>query len=996
MPDWTQSISGGRSTYALDEDEDLFVQSFPPLSSFIRSDQVPTSALLEMDREKGLMSSALIQTHGPNRTDDDDLYYSGDEEEEEENDNDGVYYRGDDDASASNENNHSDVALLFRSPVKSTPRSRSAWQRALSAASPPPNELQQRRETERRIQRNIEAERRKIDEECRRTAEILGEIVLECNREAETIRKQQRAEEDRRKAEEDRIRKAREEEEDRVRKQTERAAAALKQKTEQAEAAQKEKTEQQEAVQKEREARAAKLEQKRVQDRAEAAKATEYIDRAKKLVAQLVQLRSSVEPFEKNKAVGKRRLGMKKMANGKVNTLNDSGPKIREVAAEMSNAIAKYDQEDAQLKQQLQQGTPGVTADMAVGRRYFVDLLASTAMKRVQAESFGGTKGDGFPLAMMLAMVAVEGKQIIPVLAAHIYTVCPTAIPTLPAPKADASEDDVMTGLGMQRDKKTGEFESFPQFLARTENIVSFVAAIQSSLPSSHQLMGGNTGAIKWLKRFLDLLPPAPTSPLPLITAPVLGAFLTGAGHMLANVHSEDFRKLLTVIQTDIVNRLDEGEIGKPSAIRLGKVLEGGFDSFAKNLPPKAIPELYYGASEHSQKKEGVISFGGTIGGEEQIVQPKKPQLMQQPQNPFGGGGSSFGGSGSNNNSNSNPFGGGGGGGGGFGTGNQQPFGSSAPAPAPNPFGGGAAPAPSPFGGGGGGGMASSPSPFGGAPAPSASPFGGGAAPSPSPFGGGAAPSPSPLLEEVARMPTLLHLVEGGMAPSPSPFGGGGMAPSPSPCGWGFGTIPVSVWRRCSTISSPFGGGNTSANPSPFGGGGMAPSPSPFGGGGMAPSPSPFGAGGMAPSPSPFGGASAPSPSPFGGNASSSSFGGGGNQMQQSSPFGGGGNGKKKGPCRFFAQGKCNRGNSCPYSHESGGGNSGFGGGFQSNQNNKSNTNNRQGGGKKGPCRFFAQGRCKKGNDCPFSHDAGGGGGNGGFGGGFQSNNWNSFGGPRR
>jgi len=74
-----------------------------------------------------------------------------------------------------------------------------------------------------------------------------------------------------------------------------------------------------------------------------------------------------------------------------------------------------------------------------------------------------------------------------------------------------------------------------------------------------------------------------------------------------------------------------------------------------------------------------------------------------------------------------------------------------------------------------------------------------------------------------------------------------------------------------------------------------------------------------------------------------------------------------------------------------------------SNNNNNNNNNKRQGsqsrGGKKGPCKFFAQGRCRKGNDCPFSHDTGGGGGGGGGGfggGGFQSNNWSGFGGPRR
>ena len=99
----------------------------------------------------------------------------------------------------------------------------------------------------------------------------------------------------------------------------------------------------------------------------------------------------------------------------------------------------------AALKEQLKQKVPGLTKDMALGRRYFVDLLASTAMTRVQAESFSGTKGDGFPLAAMLAMVSVEQKNLVLIMEAHIYTVCPTAIPTLPQPRKDATEDEIMS-----------------------------------------------------------------------------------------------------------------------------------------------------------------------------------------------------------------------------------------------------------------------------------------------------------------------------------------------------------------------------------------------------------------------------------------------------------------------------------------------------------------------------------------------------------------------
>lgn len=68
----------------------------------------------------------------------------------------------------------------------------------------------------------------------------------------------------------------------------------------------------------------------------------------------------------------------------------------------------------------------------------------------------------------MLALISLENKELGPVLEAHIYTVCPTAIPKLPTPSTDASEEALMKSLGMAKDKK-GEYETFSRFLLRTE-----------------------------------------------------------------------------------------------------------------------------------------------------------------------------------------------------------------------------------------------------------------------------------------------------------------------------------------------------------------------------------------------------------------------------------------------------------------------------------------------------------------------------------------------
>jgi hypothetical protein len=122
----------------------------------------------------------------------------------------------------------------------------------------------------------------------------------------------------------------------------------------------------------------------------EEAKKTEYIAKAKKRVAQLVDVRASVAPFEKSKNVSRRRLKMKKSVKGKLNTLSQDAHKIQTVATEVAQAIQEAREEDEQLKQQIRAGNRDITEEMIRGKRYLVDLLASDTMVRAQAEGFNG------------------------------------------------------------------------------------------------------------------------------------------------------------------------------------------------------------------------------------------------------------------------------------------------------------------------------------------------------------------------------------------------------------------------------------------------------------------------------------------------------------------------------------------------------------------------------------------------------------------------------
>lgn len=432
--------SRGQSCYALKERKDdatdsltLLEPGLPPLSSYVHASTVSTGALLKY----GWLESEIVECR-QNEIDGIELSWVGDQEE-------------------------ADLSMLKTMLQKKNSAK-------LPSVTSPTNAILPYLDATQSIAKKMQLERQRLEQEHEAMNNRVQKVVVQLEKEAATILKTRLQEE------ETALREKKAEDAKQKKLDEDRALEEQRQKKLEAEA---------------REAQA----NKRQEVEKRKAQKTEHVSKAKKLVAQLITLRESIEPFEKNKAVSKRRLGMKKIIRGKLNTLTENVGRIREVATEVGQAILIARSEDEKIKQSLERKEPGFSPDMARGKRYLVDLLASNTIQRVQAEGFNGPGGDvstfllagasivsiavinltlryftvqGFPLAAMLSMVSLENKELVPILAAHIYTVCPTAIPTLPSISPSASEEELMLGLGMLRDKK-GEFETFDRFLRRTE-----------------------------------------------------------------------------------------------------------------------------------------------------------------------------------------------------------------------------------------------------------------------------------------------------------------------------------------------------------------------------------------------------------------------------------------------------------------------------------------------------------------------------------------------
>jgi hypothetical protein len=226
-----------------------------------------------------------------------------------------------------------------------------------------------------RIQAEIERERRRLEKDHKDAADALLLLVRADEAKASAIQSEYERKESERLLREEKERQAEEDQ---------RKADEVKQlEKEKKYAAEKEKARAKKEAEDKKEA-------ERLKALEVARRENDFKGRAEKLVLQLEQVRASIAPFETSVATKQRRMRMKRIGVGKLNTLSEDVAKIRSVAKEVSAEISVCREEDEQYKQQIASGNKSISPEQCRGKRYFIDFVCSKVIVRIQAESFFG------------------------------------------------------------------------------------------------------------------------------------------------------------------------------------------------------------------------------------------------------------------------------------------------------------------------------------------------------------------------------------------------------------------------------------------------------------------------------------------------------------------------------------------------------------------------------------------------------------------------------
>ncbi|GMI45953.1 hypothetical protein TrCOL_g660 [Triparma columacea] len=284
----------------------------------------------------------------------------------------------------------------------------------------------------------------------------------------------------------------------------------------------------------------------------------------------LEDIRNKIKAFDKDKTVKARRMQMKKLAAGGLNTLVKEPTCILDVISRVKQAIKSSLSSDLEAPQ----GSPG-----KVGTLYLLDLLASSLGKRVGAESYSVKNIDGYPLAVVVRAIRNEGgeegkmEEVIEAHGEHNFTFW-------------NGEHPGTGGRELQEEMGIREGETWDRWCTRMEAWAQFRA---SELGVGE---GGDVRVKEWMRKWTKGV----GEKVPLYAGYVIAGFMSVAGRMIRND-----KEVLGEVER-IVKGMD-GEQGGAVKSRVEGMRDKGWEVVG-------VVEEFYGNKGTRSEEEGSNSKG--------------------------------------------------------------------------------------------------------------------------------------------------------------------------------------------------------------------------------------------------------------------------------------------------------------------------------------------------------------------------------------------------
>jgi len=180
---------------------------------------------------------------------------------------------------------------------------------------------------------------------------------------------------------------------------------------------------------------------------------------------------------------------------------------------------------------------------------FCMDTLAERIVDQADAQ-ISAAQASAFPIAAVAVNVCAAHPALTDVLMAHFHRLCPYTVPMYPPKQENQSMADYQISIGYRHSSEgPNGFETEDSYLARISGTIALYAAITQTIYDKGVHPFGLSHAWAWLARVLNMRPRR-------VTPTILLPFLEIAGYELNRVYRRQFVKLLNFISKDYMTRL--------------------------------------------------------------------------------------------------------------------------------------------------------------------------------------------------------------------------------------------------------------------------------------------------------------------------------------------------------------------------------------------------------------------------------------------------------